>query len=461
MPLEMTEWTPPRTVVLFSEAVPPNGGQCWPVATCDEEGMPHETGGTMKRAPLAWGESGGAPADAPWVEVTDLGDLEGSLWAVLVDGVLYLHIGTAAPDAGGLQQVESGSGFIARTNEECMRDGQGTGRHPGPSAYLCPKDARLYFLKSGDKWRADLSWDILCTAYYRTSNTHSHSELPSRVLTVWMVVSGNVIAFYTTVGDFHTAEGGHVYSPRNWAAFGSVTRCYGHDPRDEYDGVDSNTGQLTFGNVAPVVWGAYADLQPFMHVAPLPWQADGGEALFEGDEGSEAVNCGTMNSTLTDDGGQFPCGQSSFLADGGIYVCPRLHFGGGLSSYSGGVAFSKAQVEAILYGDAADFPTYTPDPTHYNIEMFGPQDVWIRIVPGCNLLFDPWGVEGLGLHELNDNGAFARKDAPHWLPPVATDWKRLAAATLRGPAGDLYLDIAGAEMDGCLLTASGSTENLT
>lgn len=455
-----TEYTPPRAVGLFSEVVPPNGGQCWPLAECGGDGMPHNTGSTPKRAPLVWGVSGSAPADAVWVELTDLGDLTGSLWGALVDNVLFLHLGEDAPTSAGAVLPESGCGFVGRVDGAGMLSGQGTGRHPGPCAYLCPMDLRDSFLKDAQgRWRAEVSWDVLCTAFYRTGTQQtSWHDYPSRVLTVWMVVAGNMLCFYTTVCDFHSAAGGQVYRARNWAAFGSVARCYGYNPLNEFDGVPAGQDwQDALGCTTPVVNGAFSSLGGFMNVAPLPWQDGGGGAVHDAGDWQDGDFC-TLNVSSADDAGALAVGQSSFLVDGGIYVCPRLHFNSGLSAYSGGAQFTPGQVRTVLYGAAGDFPVFLPDQDHFYLGPLGAQGVYVPVAPGLNLLFDPWGVEGLGLHERTDGLAFSRRDARDWLPPVATDWRCVAAATLQGPAGPLYLDIAGAEMDGCLLTASGSTE---
>lgn len=468
----ISEFVPPRAVELFTEPLPANDGLCWPVCEVGVGGMPHETGATPKRGHFIWGESGRAPADAVFVKVTDLGGLQEDgqdafLWACLYDGRLFLHIGAAAPGAGSGTLPEAGEGFVAGSDAAGMLDGNGTGRHSGPDAYVCAMDERDAYLKTtnkatgASKWRADLAWDILATAYFRTSNVYTRfNEYPSKVLTVWVVSAGNVLCFYTTTADFHTAAGGAVYRPRNWAAFGSVTLHYGYDPEDEFD-VGSgyaSTGQPTFGNVAPVVWGAYADLQPFMAVAPLPWQGEAGDdAVFPADEVAE-MNCGTMNVVCAEEGTGLPFGDTSFQPDPGLYFCPRLHFVNGRSAYSGGAQFTPGNVATILYGQGSDFPAFELDPEHYYLGTLGSQGVHLCVVPGFNLLFDPWAVECLGLFK-RDTMDFARVDAHDYLPPApGAEWVRVAAATLTGPVGPVYLDIAGADADGCLLTASGSTE---
>lgn len=185
----------------------------------------------------------------------------------------------------------------------------------------------------------------------------------------------------------------------------------------------------------------------------MPWQGGGGDAVFPVD-GMAEMDCGTLNCTVVDGEDGLPFGNASFLPDAGVYVCPRLHFVNGLSAYSGGARFTRAQVEAVLYGSEGDFHVVGG---HYALGN-GAGGALVEVVPGFNLLFDPWGVEGLGLHKRGTLD-FARVDARDYMPPaVGAGWVRVAAATLDGPAGAVYMDIAGADVDGCLLTASGCTE---
>lgn len=95
------------------------------------------------------------------------------------------------------------------------------------------------------RWRADASWDILATLHYTTANPPDLADKPARVLTLWMVCSGNVICFYTTAAVWAG------YTARNWAAFGSLVCQYGYNPEDEGDGVVSGDWQDVLGGVAP------------------------------------------------------------------------------------------------------------------------------------------------------------------------------------------------------------------
>lgn len=462
MAVEFSEYRAPRTVGLFSEPLPEHDGLCWPVCGVDGVGMPHGTGATPKRAFLAWGEHGAAPADAVWVKVTDLGGLtdgggqEAFLWACLHDCRLFLHLGAEAPAPPAVPGVvpESGSGFAGKVDDVGMLEGDGVGRHGGPAAYVAGLDERDGFLKSTDaggvtRWRADASWDILATLHYTTANPPDLADKPARVLTLWMVCSGNVICFYTTAAAWAG------YTARNWAAFGSLVCQYGYDPKDEGDGVVSGGWQDVLGGVAPVIYGAYSELCGFTAVAPLPWQGGGGLAVFPDDAAAVEQNCGTLNVTHVEGDTGLAFGNASFQPDPGLFVCPRLHFVNGLSAWSGGALFSAAQVATVLYGEPGDFLNIGG---HYALAGRAGAGVPWEVVPGFNLLFDPWAVEGLGLHRRGTPD-FARVDARDYLPPApGAEWVRVAAATLRGPVGPVYLDIAGADVDGCLLTASGCTE---
>lgn len=457
MSVEIEEYVPPNAVQLFSQPIPPNSGEVWPVGEADDIGWPHTRGGTPKRAFIAWGEDGQAPAWAQWIKATELEGLETEnglpayLYAAYCDGKLFLQIADEDPpretERAG-EDAESWGGYIGETDEDGTTFTQKRG--VSPEVVITQYDDRESVLKApSGKWRADLGWDILCTYYYRTSNTWTqYNEHPARVATVWLVTCGNILIFWTTACEWHTAAGGQVYRARNWAAFGSVTRCYDHDPRGEYDGVPSGQDwQDALGSTVPVVLGATAALCGFMHVAPLPWQDGGGQAVYDDEDESAELGYGSLNCTLTDEDG-WPIGNGSQVPDGGISACPRLHFGNGLSSYSGGAQYTPTQVATILYGWESDF---TVQGVRYTL-------AGLDVVPAFNLLFAPWAVEGLGLYKRGTLD-FARVDARTYLPDATVNgWKRLANATLRGPAGPLYLDIAGAEVEGCLLTASGSTE---
>lgn len=444
MSVDVTEWQPRRAVELFQEPVPPYSGTAWTAAGFGDDEHPHETGGNPPRGPLSWGASGEAPADAEWLQVSDLGGLTGYLWAAYAGGELFLHLGETAPAGSGSDGVGDGSGYAGYCGEDELS--YGVGRALSPAVYVVPMDIREQVLKTpGGAWRADLAWDVLACVYFRTSNTPGTKGYPFKHVTLWVVTAGNMLAFYTTAT---TSASGY-----NWAAFGSVTRCYGYDPKDESAGVVADM-QETLGNVVTEVLGASSVLVPLVGIAPLPWQAGGGSAVYDDDTAAESVNLGTMNAAMVDNDGAFPVGQASMVPDGGIYFCPRLHVMSAkepsVIPYAG---FNVSEVQDVLYGGPERFGQYGG---YYGMPD-GPGTV---VVPAFNLLFDPWQVEGLGLYSRG-NYNFARVDAPDYLPPVATDWKRVAAATLQGPAGPVYVDIAGAETDGCLLTASASTENLT
>lgn len=443
MSVEMTEWQGRQAVTLFSEPVPGYSGAAWTVGDSAEDEHPHDTGGNPPRGPLSWGASGEAPADADWQLVTDLGGLTGYLWAAYAEGKLYLHLGETTPAGSGEQGAGDGSGYIGECGEDELA--YGVGRGVSPALYILPMDERENLLKTpGGAWRADLAWDILACAYYRTSNTPGqYGAYPFEYLTVWVVTAGNMLAFYATTSTT-TQE-------RNWAAFGSVTRCYGYNPKDEEAGISAGY-QETLGEVVTLVIGATSVLVPLAGIAPLPWQNGGGTAVFDGDEEADEVNMGTMNTAIVDDNGAFPVGQASQVPDGGIYFCPRLHvMAAKAPAYVPHPSFNVSEIQDILYGGPEMFGQYG--------EYYGmPDGPGTVVVPAFNMLFDPWQVEGLGLYSRN-NYNFARVDAPDYLPPVATDWQRVAAATLQGPAGPVYVDIAGASTDGCMLTASASTEN--
>lgn len=465
MAVEFSEYRAPRAVGLFSEPLPEHDGLCWPVCGVDGVGMPHGTGATPKRGHLVWGASGGAPADAVFVRVTDLGGLTDGgapafLWACSYDGRLFLHLGAAAPEPGSGVLPEAGEGFIGASDAAGMPVGDGTGRHAGPDVYVCGMDERDAYLKTADgRWRADASWDVLACVYY-TVEWEQHPETAwtrrADVATVWLVCSGNVICFYTSVSRYIDGSLA-VYRARNWAAFGSVVCQYGYDPEDEEAGVNAGGWQDVLGGVVPVDLGASSELRGLMNVAALPWQGGGGDAVFPAD-GMAEMDCGTLNCTVVDGEDGLPFGNASFLTDAGVYVCPRLHFTSGPAAYMGGARFTRSQVETVLYGADGAFSVVGGHYALANGVYGGTPGPLVEVVPGFNLLFNPWGVEGLGLHKRGTLD-FARVDARDYMPPaVGAEWVRVAAATLDGPAGAVYLDIAGAEMDGCLLTASGSTE---
>lgn len=462
MAVEFSEYRAPRAVELFSEPLPEHDGLCWPVCGVDGVGMPHGTGATPKRAFLAWGGHGEAPADAVWVKVTDLGGLtdgggqDAFLWACLYDCRLFLHLGAEAPAPPAVPGAvpESGSGFAGKADDAGMLEGDGVGRHGGPAAYVAALDERDGFLKSTDaggvtRWRADASWDVLATMCWRTSSTPGPGGvLPHKYATVYAAVAGNVLCFYTSTCE-SLGDG------KNWAAFGSVSCQYGYDPRNEDDGCTAGV-QEVLGSVVPVVIGATAALSPMYGIAPLPWQGGGGLAVFEGDAASASMNCGTLNVTHVEGDTGLAFGNASFQPDPGVFFCPRLHFMGVMApSAEPHAGLSVEHVQAVLYGGASYFPSYGGI---YYLPAGGQISSGVPVVPAFNLLFDPWAVEGLGLHKRNTDD-FARVDARDYLPPApGAEWVRVAAATLRGPVGPVYLDIAGADVDGCLLTASGSTE---
>lgn len=436
----------------FSSVPQPHHGGCTAVGYFDDAGMPGTGGAVLQTGPIEWGEHGTAPDGAAWCEVTRLGNLGASLWAAYEAGRLYLSIGGPGTGSGNDddEEVPNGSGYVGGVDENDIS--HGTGRDITPDLFLAGIDVRDSFLKSaGGQWRAWANWDILLTAMYVTGQmSEAYHEYPAEVLTVWVVTVGNVLCFIDTTEALEPGKDWHV---RNWTAFGGMTRAYGADPEDEDDGrVDTETRtHLTCGKVVPVANGATFDMGGFPAVARLPWQFDGQRAVYDIEQ-DENFMLGTIGMQSPFYGAsEIP--YSSQCVSPGLRFCPRLHFVGTLYTGRKSSVVNEADIKTIFFGGASDFDVING---HYHLK---PRYGWTRpdVTPGFSLLFDPVCVEWFG--EFNDgNLEFTRSDADSWLPQVTSDWVLVAEATLQGPAGAVYVMIAGAAGNDCLLTGSASTE---
>lgn len=464
---DWAEYEPPRAVTLFAEPVPGCDGPVWPLGECGEDEMPHSTGATPPRCPLAWGGEEDTPADAAWVKVDELDALletqdrgRVEVWAAYQDGRLWLHIGGEPQGGDGGEVERAGGGLVCAVDDEELP--QGVGRSVAPDLVIVPLEGRNGFLKDAQgRWHADYCWDIVgCVSFQKQrpgpGSAGNVSTTYYRNVTLWAVTCGNLLAFMSTATDAIDGLEGVTMDAKNWSAFGSLMRCYNYDPQDEYAG--TNPGVPCWGNsqfnggvrvnAIDIVTSFPAG---FTNVAWLPWQNDGEGAVFPGGDWTEQ-NCGTMNMAGADEANLLPWGQTSSVADAGLYFCPRLHVCG--DRLGGCMAFSKTQVETILYGGPDDFGAWFPD--LYTLWDDRGQAQHVVAPAAFQLLYNPWAVEGLGLSSTDSYG-FLRRSAAAMLPPAAEGWKRVAAVQMICPAGDVYWEIAGAEVDGCLLTASCCT----
>lgn len=463
---EWTEYEPPEAVELFAEPVPDCDGPVWPVGECGDDVFPHAVGGTPNRSPLAWGEDGMAPDGAVWVKVDELdsalttqGGERVEVWAAWVDGRLFLHVGDEPESVGGDDVESAGGGLVCEVDEVGMP--HDVGRVATPDITLVAFDGRDAFLNDADgKWHADYAWDIVGCLSYQTQapgpgGAVNVSTTHYRNLTLWAVTCGNLLAFMSTATD---AGFGHgvTMDAKNWDSFGSLMRCYGHDPQDEYAGTNPGlpgwwNSQFNAGTQIDAIDVITTFPAGFTNVAWLPWQNAGEAAVFADNDWAEQ-NCGTMNSSSVDDAGCVVREHASMVADSGIFFCPRLHVCG--DRLGGCMAFSRAQVGTILYGGPDDFGEWFPD--LYTLWDDRGQAQHFAEPAAFQLLYNPWAVEGLGLSSTDSYG-FLRRSAAAMLPAAAPGWKRVCSALLRCPVDDVYWEIAGAEVDGCLLTASCCT----
>lgn len=463
---DWTEYVPPRAVTLFSEPVPECDGPMWPVGDCGADCLPHATGGTPPRAPLAWGEEGTAPAETAWVKVDELDALltyDGGrvgVWAAYQDGRLFLHVGGEPQGGDGGEVEHAGGGLVCAVDETGMP--QNVGRTVAPDLVIVPLEGRDAFLKDGQgRWHADYAWDIVgCVSYQKErpgpGSAVNVSTTHYRNLTLWAVTCGNLLAFVSTTTDAIEGMEGVTMDAKNWDAFGSLMRCYGHDPQDDYAGTNPGVpgwwnSQFNSGVRVDAIDIVASFPAGYTNVAWLPWQNEGESAVFDTGDWTEQ-NCGTMNMAGADDVCGLPWGHSSMVADGGLFFCPRLHVCG--DRLGGCMAFSKTQVATILYGDAGDFGEWFPD--LYTLYDDRGQAQHLPAPAAFQLLYNPWAVEGLGLSSTDSYG-FLRRSAARMLPPAADRWRCVASVTLAGPVDEVYWEIAGADVDGCLLTASCCT----
>lgn len=455
------EYVPPEAVALLSDPVPDCDGPVWPVGECGDDGMPHTTGATPPRCMMAWGGEDNTPADAAWVKVDELDALlsfDGGrvgVWAAYQDGRLWLHIGSEPEGGDGGELERAGGGLVAEVDAAGLP--QGVGRAVAPDLVIVPLEGRDAFLKDAQgRWHADYAWDIVgCLSYQKEARTPGGST-HYRNLTLWAVTSGNLLAFMSTTTDALEGLDGVTMDAKNWSAFGSLMRCYGHDPQDEYAGTNPAVpgwwnSQFNSGVRLDAIDIVASFPAGFTNVAWLPWQHAGEGAVFADADWGEQ-NCGTMNMAGVDDAGAMPWAETSMVADGGLFFCPRLHVCG--DRLGGCMAFSKGQVETVLYGGPDDFGEWFPD--LYTLFDDRGQAQHVVAPAAFQLLYNPWAVEGLGLSSTGSYG-FLRRSAAAKLPPAAEGWRRVAAVTLRGPVEEVYWEIAGAEVDGCLLTASCCT----
>ncbi|MCQ2439374.1 MAG: hypothetical protein MJ074_06405 [Oscillospiraceae bacterium] len=434
----------------FQTVPQPHHGGCTEVGYFDNAGMPGTGGAAIQTGPLEWGAHGTAPEDAAWCEVTKLGNLDGSLWAAYEKGILYLSFGEPEHSGGG-NETPNGSGYVGGVGENDIAFG--TGRDITPDLFLAGIDVRDSFLKAaGGQWRAWANWDILLTAMYITGPwQEGYGEYPAEVLTVWVVTVGNVLCFIDTTEALVPGQDWHV---KNWTAYGGITRAYGAAPTDVEDGrIDTETRtHLTCGKVVPLSIGADYFNGGFAAVAPLPWQFEGKTAVYDIEQ-DENFCLGTLGmQSPFRDSLDYPM-YSSQCVSPGLLFCPRLHFVGTRYTNRKSSGVNEADIKAIFFGEESDFDIWDG---HYYLK---PRYGWTRpaVAPGFSMLFDPVCVEWYGQYNDGD-WEFTRTDADMWLPQAASDWVLVAETTLRGPMGNVYLMIAGAHANDCLLTGSASTE---
>lgn len=468
---DWTAWVPPRGFELFRDPVPDVDGPAWLLGECKDFCFPTEMGATPPRAPLAWGEEGDAPSDAAWVKVDELDPLltfggeRVGVWAVYQDGHLYLHIGSEPESTGGGDwSIErAGGGLVCEVGgAELPRE---VGRAVAPDICLVQLEKRDAFLKdTTGRWHADFAWDIVgCLSFQRQRpdpvGSINVGAMHYRNLTLWAVTNGNMLAFMSTVTDaleWASGNNGLTMDAKNWSAFGSLMRCYNYNPQDEYAGTNPGipgwwNSQFNVGEQLDAIDVVASFPSGFTNVAWLPWQNEGERAVFTSGDWEEQ-NCGTMNMVGVNDDGGMPWRSSSQVTDGGLYFCPRLHVCG--DRVGGCMAFSKAQVATILYGDAGDFGEWFPD--LYTLYDDRGQAQHVVAPAAFQLLYNPWAVEAVGMSSRESRG-FLRRGYDRFLPPATDCWRRVAAVTLQGPVDEVYWEIAGADVDGCLLTASCCT----
>lgn len=208
---EVTDIGPFHTSEMVDE-IPPWGE----LPEVDSWDFSQGSGGGAFALPLAFGAE-----DDPdralveeWVQVDDFGGYE-NVFAGVACGKMFLRFGGS----------ESGnSAFCAATTERGLNGGSvvaegapggGHARRPGTPdlGFLpCPMSGRGALLCPGGRWRTDLSWDFMASVtLLRSPAGHWQGGslwYNADCVTLWVVVVGNFVCFYSTKTDLKDRRGG-------------------------------------------------------------------------------------------------------------------------------------------------------------------------------------------------------------------------------------------------------------
>lgn len=407
------------------------------------------TGGAPAYSPLAWGGMDDDEYDSVegWVVVTDLDGaggehIQGRLLAAYWQGRIWLKLieGNAAPGGSGGVEKPDGAGFVGAAGVKGC-----TVRAPGrpvlPQVFICPMEARDRWLKTdGGQWRGDLNWEVVANfTYHPDSKVIAEKDDGSGAwgwknyyrVTIWLIACGNVLVFYTT---------------RSWALkedLGEAAPCAKRCLWSAWTlpflpaGATKEEREAFGESGGPWV--------PF-YCALLPWEIEGREPVLL-ESGVTVVRAvgpvGTENLLRSEVLGVAP---AAFNAP--IGCCARFHPSGNMGGMFGAAS--------LMYG-------WTVRPTIEEVTGFESWDKALRafLVNKAESLkvyetaqdyrFDPVSIDAQGI-SLGTILGWHTPGEEMW-PAVAPEYRILTEKRLKSPLGDLFLALAGSEVNGVLLTA--------
>lgn len=229
-----------------------------------------------------------------WEPVDDMAGLT-TLWAGVYNGTIYLHAGDEPPEAA----EDDGSDITGAP----IGDGEGVWRNGQPVLPFSPvpMDTRDQMLRNeSGKWRR-LVWEPIGLFDVATSKTiFSDSGRNIKRHTLWCIVEGPWVAFYTTAAMIDSpvfADG----APARWP--------FSYYKKLLWDGTvpDTYTPTTNDGGIF-VGWYDENDHTTIGYrLAPLPWQEEEGGELEE--EGEAQSYDGVQEGQFYTMPAAYPCGR--------------------------------------------------------------------------------------------------------------------------------------------------------